>query len=147
MIAIATAAEEHAVWIESSLRKSQTGASFVEPLRPAQLLACTVYVATLPDSPAEWIGWIASLGDIVAYVYVREAARRMGVASELLAYAAAAAQVSSVRAATWTRGADRLSRRLAYSHRARRDLDRAIPSASWARTSVNQHRRHTGAST
>ena len=140
MIAITPAAETHAIWIESSLRKSQTGASYVEALRPAHILACDVYVATLPDAPDEWIGWIAHHGDIVAYVYVREAARRMGVAAELLAYAAASAQVAAVRAATWTRGADRLAKRLSFCHRARRDLDRAIPRACWARTAENQRR-------
>lgn len=138
MIDTRPGAPEHAPWVESSLRRSQDRASYIEPLRAVHVVACDVIVATLHGDPDEWIGWIASKGDVVAYLYVREAVRRNGVASELLALAAAAAGVSRLRAATWTRGADRLASRLSYSHRARHELEKATPHPAWIRCQDRQ---------
>jgi GNAT superfamily N-acetyltransferase len=140
MISTRPGGPEHAPWIESSLRRSQDGASFVSPVRVSHVLTCDVIVATLLDAPDEWIGWIATSGDIVAYLYVREAVRRNGVASELLALAAAAADVTRLRAATWTRGADRLSKRISYSHHARSELERATPNPAWIKCQDRQQR-------
>lgn len=128
MIAIIDARDEHAVWIESSLRKSQEHATFCEPLRPVHVACCDVIVATLANDQAEWLGWCAFSGDALAYVYVREAARREGVASELIATAAVRSEAARMYAATWTRGADRLATRIRYAHSARVQLEKAAKS-------------------
>lgn len=123
MIDIIDALPEHATWVESSLRKSQRDACFIAPTFPRHLLPGRTRVARLPGQPDEWLGWCASVDDILVYVYVRYAVRRQGIASELIADAAATSGVSSMRACTWTRAADHLHRRISYHHSAREWLD------------------------
>jgi hypothetical protein len=138
VIDIVEGSAPHAVWVESSLRKSQEHASFLAPLRPGHIAVCDVIVATLANDPAEWIGWCAYSGDVLAYVYVRNATRMEGVASELIATAAIRVGVPSMHAATWTRAADRLARRLAYSHDARVRIEKlAKHNKPWLKTERN----------
>ena len=43
-----------------------------------------VWVATLPAVPDEVCGWVARVGPVVHYVYVKQAYRRLGIARALV---------------------------------------------------------------
>lgn len=115
-IDIVDADSSHATWIENTLRKSQRDASFVARVLAQHLFSARTRVATVAGHD---LGWCACAGDIVVYVYVRWSARRDGIATDLLADAAVHAGAARLRAATWTRAADYLTKRMQFSHEAR----------------------------
>lgn len=56
------------------------------------LARSTTYVACAPESPSAYIGWMSATGDTLEYVYVKKAARRLGIARDLIKHAGCTSQ-------------------------------------------------------